>query len=73
MSRSKQEFINRTGGYRIGEGQQEFVNRVREINDLETKLKSGQISFEDMESIQRRLCELKGISFDFDDDEEEFD
>ena len=69
MGRSKQDFISRTGGFRIGESEREFASRVEEITNLETQLKSGQISFDEIESIQRRLCELKGMSFDFDEDE----
>ncbi|MBO9168352.1 hypothetical protein [Rhizobium sp. L245/93] len=70
MSRSKDDFIKSTGGFRFGESQDEFKSRVKEIGELENALKSGQVSLKDVESVQRRLCELKGINFD---DDDEFD
>jgi hypothetical protein len=57
------------GGMRIEETQQQLAARVAEIDELESRFKSGKISLDEVESIQRRLCELKGISFDDDDED----
>lgn len=66
MGNGKDDFISATGGFRAGESQQGFQNRVAEIQKLETALQTGQGIKElgGLETIQRRLCTLKGIKFD---------
>lgn len=64
MSRAKEQWIGRTGGFRIGESPEEFRNRVAEIKKLESLFRSGRIKLDHLEHIQRRLCQLKGIDFD---------
>ncbi|HET9149998.1 MAG TPA: hypothetical protein VFO61_05900 [Alphaproteobacteria bacterium] len=64
MGRSKDAFLERTGGFRLGETQSQFQARIREIDELESSLKSGSVKLSNVESIQRRLCDLKGIAFD---------
>ena len=74
MGRGKDLFIEMTGGYRLGESDDEFRARVAEINRLEQGLKTGQkLEFQTFEQLQRHLCELKGIDFDeYDDPEEDY-
>lgn len=71
MGRSRHDFIERTGGYRIGETEAEFDARVAEIERLEGDIRGRRVSLPDMEKVQRRLCELKGIDFDGYDDPED--
>lgn len=71
MGRAKDDFIARTGGLRLGETQETFKARVAEIGRLEGDLKAGRIKLDDLERVQRRLCDLKGIDFDAPDDEED--
>ena len=56
---NKEKFIVETGGLRL-ESESEFKTRQAEIQRIEAELRSGNYS----EAGQRRLCELKGISFD---------
>lgn len=58
---SKERFIEETGGFRIGESPEQFQHRVKEIEALTKKLISGKLSFSQVEGIQARLCELKGL------------
>ena len=71
MGRAKNQFIRETGGYRLGETEEAFLIRVKEIRQLEKEFKSGVYHGDDLERVQRRLCELKGISFDQDDEDED--
>jgi hypothetical protein len=66
MSISKEDFINQTGGSRLGESDTERDLRFAEIRELEDRLRSGNYTEQD----HRRLCELKDISFDAYDVEE---
>jgi hypothetical protein len=71
MGRGKDEFLRRYGGLRIGETQAQLKDRMAEIDEIMTRLKNGFVTGDDLDPLTRRLCDLKGISFD-DDDEEEF-
>jgi hypothetical protein len=71
MGKSAEEFIERTGGFRFGESQTSFRARVTEIARLEESLMSGRHNMAELEAIQRRLCDLKGIDFDSYDDPSE--
>jgi hypothetical protein len=58
MGINKEQFIEKTGGFRVGESEDEMFTRFAEIETLETRLRSGKKwSEEDHE----RLCKLKGI------------
>lgn len=71
MSRTKDQWIERTGGFRFGESPTEFAARAAEIERLEKSLRSGKHDMAGLEQIQRRLCDLKGIDFDSYDDPNE--
>jgi hypothetical protein len=64
----KEELIERYGGFFAGESMAERKKRFAEIDKLESDFKSGKIKVNDLERVQRRLCELKGIDFDSYDD-----
>lgn len=68
MSRSKDQWLEHTGGFRLGESEAQFHDRVAEIANLEASLVSGKHDMAGLERIQRKLCELKGIDFDSYDD-----
>jgi hypothetical protein len=68
MSRTKDQWIERTGGFRVGESEFDFTAWAAEIDRLEKLLVSGALDIVGRERTQRRLCELKGIDFDSDDD-----
>ena len=55
------QFIQETGGFRIGESPAQFQHRVKEIEALTKKLISGKLSFSQVEGIQTCLYELKGL------------
>jgi hypothetical protein len=57
---NKEQFIEATGGFRLGESPAQFKKRQAEIGRIERQILSGHFS----EKNQRRLCELKGIDFD---------
>ena len=69
MGIGKIEFIERYGGIRLGESSEQLKSRISEIDELELKFRSGSLNMIELEAIQRRLCDLKGINFDDDDDE----
>ena len=68
MGAAKGQWIERTGGFSIGESDSDFQNRVTEIEKLERLLVSGNLDMAGLDRTQRRLCELKGIDFDSEDD-----
>ncbi len=68
MGRSKDAFIEKTGGFRFGESEADFRTRVTEIERLEQSLVSGGHDMDGIESIMRKICTLKGIDFDSYDD-----
>jgi hypothetical protein len=70
MRRGKDEFLQRTGGFRILETDEEFEARVAEINQLESDIKTEKVGLADREKALRRLCQLKGIDFDAPDNED---
>ncbi len=69
MGRNKDDFIKATGGFRFGEPPEAFKKRVEKIQTLETLFKSGTLDFDELELVQRQICELKGIDFDGPDDD----
>jgi hypothetical protein len=71
MGRGKDEFIERTGGFRADESRAEFHARVEEIDRLEVRFRQSGLTMEEREAVQRRLCALKGIDFDAPDDDED--
>jgi hypothetical protein len=64
MGRAKDEWIEKTGGFRIGEPLAVFRARLAEIVRLENDLKSGKVRGLQVEKVCRRLCDLKGIDYD---------
>lgn len=66
MSRTKQQWIEETGGFRLGELPELFQLRVRAIQTINHKIKNGIATVEDIERLRR----LKGLS-DFDDNNSE--
>jgi hypothetical protein len=68
MGQAKDDFIERTGGFRSGETRDDFQKRVSRIDELETQLRSGTLRMRDLEKVQRELCSLKGIDFDSDEE-----
>ena len=56
MSRSKEEWIQRTGGFRIGESSEQFAQRTSEIQRLEERIKCGKGTVADV----NRIARLKG-------------
>jgi hypothetical protein len=68
MGRAKEDFVERTGGLRLGENQADLRKRVAEIDKLERDILSPKLTMGEREQIQRRLCALKGVDFDSDDD-----
>jgi 2,3-bisphosphoglycerate-independent phosphoglycerate mutase len=73
MGRSKDEFLHRYGGLRLGETEVQLRARMAEIDQLEVDIKAGRVNFSELESVQRRLCELKGESWEHDDEERGWD
>jgi hypothetical protein len=71
MGRGKDEFLRRTGGIRPGETSEEFRARVNEIEELEAGFKAGKFKGDELEKVQRRLCELKGISWEYDEEDDD--
>ena len=65
MSRTKDQFIEKTGGFRLGETEAQFHARTAEIERLETSLKTARTP-EQREKIQRELYKRRGIDFDED-------
>ena len=57
MSRSGEQWIEETGGFRFGESPEQFQHRVRAIEVLTKKLKSGNGTEKDLQL----LCGLKGL------------
>jgi hypothetical protein len=71
MGRGKDLLLQQTGGIRPGESQEAFKARAKEIADLEAKFRTGHFKGDEAEEVQRRLCELKGISWEFDDEDDD--
>jgi hypothetical protein len=71
MGRNKERFIKATGGLRLGDTPQSFKARVEKIEKLEALLRSGTLHVPDeVELVQRQICELKGENFDDPDPED---
>lgn len=71
MGRAKDVIINRYGGFRVGEDAEKFAARAAEIDKTEAQLTATRGGTEEeLEALQRKLCDLKGISFDDDDEEQ---
>jgi hypothetical protein len=60
MSRSKEQWLEQTGGFRLGESKEGFLNRVKAIQSIHEKIQAGDATYEDME----KLRALKGIDVD---------
>jgi hypothetical protein len=60
MSRSKELFIEATGGFRLGESKAEFMKRCRSIEKLERKVRSGVFTDDEL----KQLRDLKGLPDD---------
>jgi hypothetical protein len=63
--RSKEAFIEDTGGFRLGESPGQFQQRVNNIQALRKKMRNGKIT----ESERQRLYGLLGLppdEFDYD-------
>ena len=72
MGRAKDEIISHYGGFRVGEDRDKFAARAAEIARLRAQLIATRGGTEqELEVLQRKLCDLKGISFDWDNDDEE--
>jgi hypothetical protein len=68
LASGKEAVLDRYGGLQFGESLARPSLRMKEINKLEAAFRSPRTNPERRESIQRRLCELKGIYFDEYDD-----
>jgi hypothetical protein len=69
MGITREEWIERTGGFRLGESNEEFVGRCRAIEALEKQLLSG-LPLDEVDNVLARLRELKGlppVEWDYDD------
>jgi hypothetical protein len=71
MSRTKDQWLERTGGFRVGESDADFLGRAKEIETLEKQFRSPGLAMQERETVQRRLCTLKGTDFDSPDDDED--
>jgi hypothetical protein len=63
MRRTSVDFFRLTGGFRVGETQEELKRRIAEIVDLETTLRGSNLRMEEAERVRRRLRELKDADF----------
>jgi transcriptional regulator with XRE-family HTH domain len=63
-TRPKDQWLDKTGGFRFGETGIRLKCRVAEIDRLEQLLRSGRIGAEAAELILHRLRQLKGIYFE---------
>lgn len=61
MSRTKDQWLAETGGFRLGESDAQFHARLAEVRDIRSK---PALSAADIE----RLAELAGVGDDTDDD-----
>lgn len=61
MGRSKDEFIERTGGFRIDEPMSLDPSHGARIEELENRLKSGKLSLEEVEKTVTMIRNLKGL------------
>jgi len=57
MSRTKDQWIEETGGFRLGESQEMFQKRVGRIQALQEKAKAGTLTVADVDE----LATLKGV------------
>jgi hypothetical protein len=71
MGRGKDKFIEQFGGLWADETPDQRKARFDEIRTLNEKIRSGQVRLDEVDKINRRLCELKGISWEFDEPSEE--
>ena len=60
MSRTKDQWIEETGGFRFGESQEMFQKRVQRIKFLQEKAKAGTLTVADVDE----LAALKGVKSD---------
>jgi len=61
MGRSREDFIEKTGGYRVDEPMSFDQSHGMTIRELENRLKSGNLALEDAEKVRKMICNLKGL------------
>jgi len=61
MSLTTVDFFRLTGGFRIGESQEELKKRIAEIVQLEASLSAGGPDNKDAEHIRSRLRQLRDV------------
>jgi hypothetical protein len=61
--RPKERLLDRIGGLGANETPEQLRDRIKEIDRLEPLFRSGTLHLDKLESVQRRLCYLKGIYF----------
>ena len=62
MGRSRDDFIERSGGFRIDEPMSLDPSHRERIRELEERLKSGTLSLDEVEKVHRMICNLKGLA-----------
>jgi hypothetical protein len=62
MGRAKDDFIEKTGGFMVGEPSP--MLRYQIISELEDKLKTGKLSREEVDGVTARIHRLKGMPSD---------
>jgi hypothetical protein len=60
MSRSKEQFIEATGGFRFGESEEDALKRFQAIHLLEKKLSSG-LTLGQRDEVVEEMRRLKGL------------
>ncbi len=55
MSRTKDQWLENTGGFRIGESPEQFEKRVEEIARIRTAIKDGKAGAADVEKLASLL------------------
>ena len=61
MGRTGDDFIEKTGGFRVSEPMSFDPSHGARIQELEDRLKSGKLSLEEVEKVHRMICNLKGL------------
>jgi len=61
MGRSGDDFIERTGGFRIDEPMSLDPAHGERIRELEERLVSGTLSLDEVKRAHRTICNLKGL------------
>lgn len=66
MGQAKEQILHAIGGLQFGETSDS--PRLKAIERIEDRIRQG-VPLDQLEPLQRQLCELKGIDFDAPDDE----